>query len=290
MMARMQEIRAVPPLPRRALDSHKGDFGRALVVGGSVGMSGAPMLAAAAALRSGAGLVELAVPWSVYLAAAARLPAALVKPLTETPDGAVDATAEELRTALEAATAAAVGPGMTKSEGALRTLRHVIDGAHVPVVYDADALNIMAAKTLDMKKLKPGAVLTPHPGEMVRLAGRPREDVQANRREIAVAYAKEHRVILVLKGTGTIVTDGERLFINDTGSHGLARGGTGDVLAGILAALLAQQMDPFDAAVLGVHAHGLAGDIAQLHRGAMGMTADDVVEALPEAWKRLEKR
>jgi len=289
-MAAMHEIRSVPALPRRRTDANKGDFGRALIVGGSVGMSGAPMLAAAAALRSGAGLVELAVPWSVYLPAAARLPAALVKPLTETPDGTLDATAEEMRAVMEPATAAAIGPGMGKTEGALRTLRLLIDSAKTPVVYDADALNILAAKALDMKKLRRDAVLTPHPGEMARLAGRTRDDVQADRRGVAVAYAKEHSVIVVLKGAQSIVTDGERLFVNSTGSHGLARGGTGDVLAGVAAALLAQKMDSFDAAVLAVHAHGLAGDLAQERLGAMGMTADDVVEALPEAWKRLERR
>ncbi|KAF0240603.1 MAG: yjeF-like protein hydroxyethylthiazole kinase-related [Planctomycetota bacterium] len=289
-MARMKEVRFVPALPARRADAHKGDFGRALIVGGSVGMSGAPMLAAAAALRSGAGLVELAVPWSVYLPAAARLPSALVKPLTETPDGTLDATADEMRAVMEPATAVAIGPGMGKTEGALRTLRLLIDSAKSPVVYDADALNILAAKALDLKKLRRDAVLTPHPGEMARLSGRTRDDVQADRRGVAVAYAKEHGVIVVLKGAQSIVTDGERLFVNSTGSHGLARGGTGDVLAGVAAALLAQKMDPFDAAVLAVHAHGLAGDLAQERLGPTGMTAEDVVEALPEAWKRLERR
>jgi ADP-dependent NAD(P)H-hydrate dehydratase len=286
----VKEIRAVPPLPARRADAHKGDFGRALVVGGSVGMSGAPMLAAAAALRSGAGLVELAVPWSVYLPAAARIPSALVKPLTETPDGALDATPEEIRAITSAATAAAIGPGMGKTEGALRTLRLLMEGAKFPVVFDADALNILAAKALDMKKLRRDAILTPHPGEMARLSGRTRDEVQADRRGAAATYAKEHAVIVVLKGAQTIVTDGERLFVNTTGSHGLARGGTGDVLAGVAVALLAQKMDPFDSAVLAVHAHGLAGDLAQERLGAMGMTAEDMVEELPAAWKALERR
>lgn len=286
----MREIRTLPPLPARPAAAHKGDFGRVLVVGGSVGMSGAPILAAAAALRSGAGLVELAVPWSVYLPAAARLPAALVRPLTETPDGALDAAAEEMRAVLEPATAAAVGPGMGKTEGALRTLRLLIDGAKIPVVFDADALNLLAAKPLDLKKLRRDAVLTPHPGEMARLCGRERDNVQADRLGTAAGFARDHGVIVVLKGAGTIVTDGDRFFTNTTGSHGLARGGTGDVLAGVLAALLARRIDPFDAAVLAVHAHGLAGDIAQERLGAMGMTADDVVEALPGAWQRLGMR
>ncbi|MEK7467611.1 MAG: NAD(P)H-hydrate dehydratase [Planctomycetota bacterium] len=285
----MKEIRAVPPVPSRRPDAHKGDFGRALIVGGSVGMSGAPMLAAAAALRSGAGLVELAVPWSVYLPAASALPAALVRPLTETPEGTLDATADEMRSIIEPATAVAIGPGMGRTAGAVRTLRLVIDSAKGPVVYDADALNVLAAKALDMKKLRRDAVFTPHPGEMARLTGRTREDIQADRSGAAAAFAKEHSVILVLKGAQTIVTDGERIFTNSTGSHGLARGGTGDVLAGVAAALLAQKMDPFDAAVLAVHAHGLAGDLAQERLGAMGMTAADVVESLPHAWKRLER-
>ena len=290
MMAPMKEIRAVPPLPERRADAHKGDFGRVLIVGGSVGLSGAPMLAAAAALRSGAGLVELAVPWSVWIPAAARLPAALVKPLTETAAGAMDASEAEIAALLKPATAAAIGPGMGTTEGAAKSLALFAAAAALPCVFDADALNLLAQSAESRKKLRPGAVLTPHPGEMARLAGITRDAVQADRRGVAATYAAKHRVIVVLKGAGTIVTDGDRVFLNGTGNDGLARGGSGDILTGILAALLARKMEPFDAAVLAVHAHGLAGDVARQRLGAMGMIADDVVESLPEAWKRLEKR
>ena len=280
----MQEIRSVPALPARAADAHKGEFGRVLVLGGSVGLSGAPMLAAQAALRSGAGLVELAVPWSVWIPAAAAIPCALVKPLTESPGGAADATEEEVEGVLKGATAACVGPGLGTSEAAGRTLARVLARLAVPAVLDADALNLIASSK---SELRPDSVLTPHPGEMARLAGVSRDEVQARRREVAAAFARERRVVLVLKGAGTVVTDGERVYVNTTGNHGLARGGTGDVLAGMLAALLAQRMAPFDAAVLAVHAHGLAGDEAARRLGAMGMTAGDVVEELPGVWKGL---
>ncbi|MBI2923941.1 MAG: NAD(P)H-hydrate dehydratase [Planctomycetes bacterium] len=283
-MPDMKEIRAVPALPARPAGAHKGDFGRVAVLGGSVGMSGAPMLAARAALRSGAGLVELAVPWSVWIPAAAAIPCALVKPLTESPGGAADATAEEIEGLLGPATAACAGPGMGTSEAAGRTLALALARLAIPAVLDADALNLLAASKT---KLRPDSVLTPHPGEMARLAGIPRDEVQARRRDVATSFAREHGVVLVLKGPGTLVTDGDRLFVNETGTQALARGGTGDVLAGMLAALLARKMTPFDAAVLAVHAHGLAGEAAARRLGAMGMTADDVVEELPGVWKGL---
>lgn len=292
----MREVRSIPAVPVRRADAHKGDFGRALVVGGSVGLAGAPMLAAAGALRSGAGLVELAVPWSVYLAAAARLPSALVVPLEETPSGqismAADASQRQAEMLCRRADAVAIGPGLGTGDGPSGAVGTFLQFSEVSsLVVDADALNALAeAPALWDRRRGQAAILTPHPGEMARLAGTTSEKVQADRVQAAVGLARARRATVVLKGRGTVVTDGDRIFENTTGSHGLARGGTGDVLTGVLAALLAQGMDPFDAAVLGVHAHGLAGDLAQERLGAMGMTADDVVEALPAAWKRLEGR
>lgn len=288
MMGRVQEINRIPAVPARRPDAHKGDFGRALIVGGSVGLAGAPILAAAAALRSGAGLVELAVPWSVYIPAATRLPDALVTPLEETPDGkACPQDADAARLARRA-DAAAIGPGLSTGDGPARTLAAfalAFSDAAIPAVYDADALNIFASNPQGLPRAGKRAILTPHPGEMARLTGLSREDVQADRRGVAAAFARQHGVIVVLKGAGTVVTDGGRLFVNTTGSHGLARGGSGDVLAGMLAALLAQKMDPFDAAVLAVNAHGRAGDAAQKAQGAMGMTVEDVIQALPAVWR-----
>lgn len=292
----MREVRSIPPLPVRRAGAHKGDFGRALIVGGSVGLSGAPMLAAAAALRSGAGLVELAVPWSVYLAAAARLPSALVVPLEETPSGQVSLAADASQHLAEQlcrrADAVAIGPGLGTGEGPSGAVGTFLQFSGVSrLVVDADALNALAATpALWERRRGQAAILTPHPGEMARLAGTTTETVQSGRVQAAADLARARNAVVVLKGRGTVVTDGDRVFENTSGSHGLARGGTGDVLTGVLAALLAQGMDPFDAAVLGVHAHGLAGDLAQERLGAMGMTADDVVEALPAAWKRLEGR
>jgi NAD(P)H-hydrate epimerase len=219
----------------------------------------------------------------------AAVPSALVSPMDEDASGGLKPRPDQVQQRMDAATSVVVGPGLGTHSGAVAVLAHVLDGADSPLALDADALNILAAKADMRSALRPGTVLTPHPGEMARLAGLPRDAVQADRAGVASRFAALHKVVVVLKGAQTVVTDGERLYVNATGGHGLARGGTGDVLAGVLGALLAQKLSPMDAAALAVHAHGLAGDRATARLGARGMTAEDVADALPEAWRELER-
>ncbi len=253
-----------PLLPRRHRAAHKGDFGHLLVVAGSEGYTGAPVITAHAAARSGVGLVTLAVPRNIYPMVAANCPPEIMpRPLEETKLGAFDAVA--------------MGPGV----GAGFDLRPWLGGMRVPAVLDADALNALAPLR---QSLPATLVLTPHPGEMGRLIGKSVKEVQANRWEIARRFAKEHRVTLVLKGAGTVVTDSSgKLWINSTGNPGMAKGGMGDALTGIIGALLAQGLSPLDAARAGVFLHGRAGDLAVERHGETAMLATDLIACLGQA-------
>ena len=304
------QIKALPALPRRSADAHKGDFGPVLVIGGSVGMVGAPALSALASLRSGAGLVTIAVPAGIQLAAVTLCPCATTLPLPETAAGQIDPDAslhllEEHGWFDKRPDVVAVGPGVGNGQvGYARSLWRLIDRfrceAGVPVVIDADALNLVAtnveSKPLWRTLRHPNTVITPHPGEMARWHGKTPAAIQADRErfatETATAMGSDVDVnglpIVVLKGAGTIVTDGQSRYVNKTGNPGMATGGTGDVLTGVIAALMAQGMTRLDAAVLGVHLHGLAGDIAAKRHGQISLIATDLVGALPEAFQRVD--
>jgi len=285
----VEEVTDIPGLPARAREAHKGDFGRVLVVGGSRGMIGAPALAANAALRGGAGLVTVAAPEPVQLAVASLCPCATSLPLPCAPSGGP--AADAVRTMLAAAGKAdvlAVGPGMGVGGGAEQLVRAALGQAR-PVVLDADGLNNLARVDGWPARRACPLVLTPHPGEMGRLTGRSVGDIQSDRAEAASAAAgrwaagAEPPLALVLKGAGTVTTDGRRVQLNGTGNPGMATGGTGDVLTGLIAALIAQGLSPFDAARLGAHVHGRAGDLAAEDRGECGLIASDLLEHLPGA-------
>lgn len=259
-------------LPRRSAYSHKNKYGRAVIVGGSIGFVGAPILAANAALRTGAGLTTLFVPKPIYPIAAAKAPAELmVQPLV---GGA------GLEESLESAQSVAVGPGLGTDAAAQRTLALVLKKSVVPTVIDADALTLLASL---FKTAKAPLVLTPHPGEMRRLLGR--EFSVQERPAVARELSEKWNVVVVLKGTRTIVAvPGAPLYFNSTGNAGLATGGSGDTLTGILAALLAQGLTPANAARLGVWLHGRAADIALRERGCEeGLLPSDVCAALGRA-------
>ncbi len=286
-MTSLIRISDIPQLPSRAIDSHKGSYGRAVLIGGSVGMSGAISLAGLGALRGGAGLVYLACPRSVWSAVAAIEPSYLTLPLPEDSHGRLAVPSiPEIMAACQNADAVAIGPGLGQSEDLREVVAQIVRGVEVPCVVDADALNQLVDRLEILASAKSIRVLTPHPGEFARLSGLTTREVQANRETLAVEFAQRHRVILVLKGAGTIVTDGHRLFINRTGNPGMATGGTGDVLTGLLTALLAQGANPFDAACLGCHLHGLAGDIAAEELSPLGLIASDLPKYLPRAWKQ----
>jgi len=274
----------------RAPDSHKGDYGHVLVVAGSTGKTGAAYLAATAALRSGAGLVTLATPAGCLPILAGMAPEYMTYPMSETADGLVLASVEELLDL--ARDAIVVGPGLGQATATQRFVTTLVDQSAVPLVVDADGLNAFgrAAGGL-MGREGRDVIITPHPGEMARLVGLSTNDVQANRLAVARDLATSHHVYVVLKGHRTVIaTPDGKVFINPTGNAGMATGGTGDVLAGMIGAWLAQLLDAEAACRLSVYLHGLAGDLAEASRGETAMTAGDVVDRLGSAVLELTGR
>ncbi len=253
-------------------------------------MVGSACLAARAVLRSGAGLCVLATPASVAPVAMAKLTCEMVAPLPADADGSLAAAAlEPLCAALADAQAAAIGPGLGEGAGTADLVHAFLPRAAVPIVIDADALNLLAGRLDTLGAMRVPVVLTPHPGEMARLAGTTSAAVQAAREETAVAFAARWGKIVVLKGQDSLVTDGVALYRNRTGNPGMATGGSGDVLTGILAGLLARGLAPLDAAVLGVWLHGTAGDIAAAAVGEESLIATDLLDHLPQAFRALPR-
>jgi ADP-dependent NAD(P)H-hydrate dehydratase len=280
----VEVISELPSLPPRPADSNKGTFGRVLVVAGSRGMSGAAVLCGSAALRGGAGLVSVAAPQEVLPVVAAGNSCYLTAPLAQDGAGRLAAAAEpELLRLAAAADVVAAGPGLGRSPDITALMLALLERSAVPLVLDADGVNALQQHADRLRGRTAPVVLTPHPGEFARLVGLDVPAVQARRRELAVRFAAEHGVVLVLKGHGTVVTDGRRVFVNATGNPGMATGGTGDVLTGLVAALLAQGLEPFAAAQLGVYLHGLAGDLARDAVGEAALIATDLVTYLPAA-------
>ena len=281
----MNPLTALPPLPPRPKDGHKGTFGRVLVVAGAPGMSGAAVLAGLGALRGGAGLVQVATPASVQPIVAMSNPCYLTAGLPSAADGTL--TAEALlviRDLASKADALALGPGLGQSPAITHLVGELLRQVDKPIVLDADGLNALA-KLLAQGPIPPRTaplICTPHPGEFARLtAGRVLGHDRASQ---AMDFAQALHLVLVLKGHHTLVTDGTRLYRNTTGNPGMATGGTGDVLTGVIAALLGQGMEPLAAAQLGVYLHGLAGDLAAAELGEISLTALDVAQALPRAF------
>jgi NAD(P)H-hydrate epimerase len=285
----------LPLLPPRRADSHKGDFGRALLIGGSRGMSGAISLAGQAALRSGAGLVTLAVPFGVQDVVASIEPSYMTHGLAEQQDQIADSASDALLGLTHNATAVALGPGIGRSRGMPNLVERLYREVLPPMVVDADALFALAERSEAIGSSQGARILTPHPGEFERLTGsRPVGDERiesAARLALQTASsastgaAGRAGVIVVLKGHNTVVTDGRRYAINRTGNPGMATGGTGDVLTGVITALLCQGLAPFEAARLGVHVHGLAGDLAAESLGQVSMKASDLIDYLAKAFR-----
>lgn len=280
------------PLPRlapRAPDSHKGTFGRVLLVGGSEGMTGAIALSGMAALRSGAGLVQLAVPRTSQAIVAALEPSYMTVALTADDEGRLAdnaRTRRQLGELAQPATACAVGPGLDRSPGLTELVGWLYATLAQPLVCDADALNALAERRTRLPQHIAPRILTPHPGEFVRLIGGS-ERIDPNARvEMATQFARDTETIVVLKGHQTCVTDGRRYWLNSTGNPGMATGGTGDVLTGVITALVGQGLGPYDAARLGVFVHGLAGDLAVETLGQVSLIAHDLIGHLPRAFQR----
>jgi ADP-dependent NAD(P)H-hydrate dehydratase len=284
----MQTVDTIPNLKPRAIDAHKGDFGKICIIAGSRGMSGAAALAGRAALRAGAGLVRVATPKSVLPIVASIEPSFTTIALPEDSLGRISAKATNaILEAVAENDAVALGPGIGVS-GALRSVLETLLGQEgLRLVIDADGLNNLAAMKDWPDRLKAKLVVTPHPGEMKRLwSGLFREQLPTARQEQAVRLAQRTGTVVVLKGAGTVVTDGERVYINKTGNPGMATAGSGDVLTGVITALLGQGLSNVDAAVLGVYIHGLAGDIAAERVGQVSLMTTDIIEALSQAFMR----
>lgn len=278
----------VPPelrvLARRKATAHKGDFGRLLIVGGSYGMHGAPVLAAGAAFRSGAGLVTVALPRSIYPIAGAAELRAIWRPLPESSHGVLDATAlPALLSAVAHADVVAVGPGLGNAAATVALLQEFVPRIDKPLVLDADGLNAFADAPARIAGRRPVTILTPHPGELERLTGqRPGEDDEA-RRLAAIDLAMRAGAVVILKGHRSVVSNGLESHVNPTGNPGMATAGSGDVLTGCVAALLRVLPEPLLAARVAAFAHGRAGDLAADEFGEIGVTATDVSAHLPAA-------
>ncbi len=277
-------------LPPRAREAHKGSAGRLFLLAGSEGLSGAAALCAMGALRSGSGLVTLGIPKRLHDPMAKKLTEAMLKVLPETEQGslALSGLAQILK-AVEQNDVIAIGPGLSQQAETQELVRQLVLKISRPMVIDADGLNALSGHLPVLGKHRAATVITPHPGEMSRLTGLPVEVIQKKREAVAKEFSREHRVVVVLKGSGTIVANisGE-CYVNTTGNPGMATGGCGDVLTGMIAALIGQGLSLFDAARVGVYLHGLAGDLIAKKRGEIGLIASDLVDTIPLAIRQYQ--
>ena len=277
-------------LEPRYQDTHKGTYGHLFIVAGSPGKSGAATLSALGAQRTGTGLVTVGVPKSLNPIMEQKTTEAMTEPLPET---ALQSLGEEsvervLEIVKERKTALAMGPGISTTNETREFLYEVIRNCEVPMLIDADGLTLIGDNPKILNEAKAPLILTPHPGEMSRLAQISTDDVQADRIGVSLDFSSKYNVYLVLKGARSIIaTPSGQIFINTTGNAGMASGGMGDVLTGIIGGLLAQRLDPADACKLGVFIHGLSGDIIAEEIGEVGIIASDIANTLPKAFKKL---
>lgn len=280
-MKELDHASVLAKLPDRDPRGHKGDYGRLLLLCGSRGYTGAAALAAMGALRCGAGLVFLGVPESIYAIEAVKLTEPVVFPLPDCGGVFAPEAAEQIKERLGRMDAVLIGPGLGQSEGTLAVLRCVLECFSGPVIVDADGINLLSQHK-DLLRGRTGiTILTPHEGEAARLLGRAVTDRQTD----ALLLARELGAILVLKGHQTLITDGEVVFCNPTGNPGMAVGGSGDVLAGMIAGLLGQKLSALDAAACAVWLHGAAGDLCAREMGQYAMLPTDYLEDLPRLLK-----
>ncbi|MCX6901528.1 MAG: NAD(P)H-hydrate dehydratase [Verrucomicrobia bacterium] len=272
-------------LPSRRPSAHKGDFGHLLMVAGSEGYTGAAVLCSQAAMRSGVGLVTLAVPRAVWPIVASQCCEVMPRPFDP-----AEAGPEALAPMLEKCDALAIGPGLGQSKATESVVHWLLQNCAKPMVIDADALNVLANNPARLRNARGPVVITPHPGEMGRLTGTSTGEVQSDRWGCATGFAAESKAVVVLKGSRTVVANpAGDISVNSTGNPGMASGGVGDVLTGVIGALLAQNFSAFDAARLSVWMHGFAGDIATQEIGEEALIASDVISHLGAAFRRLRQ-
>ena len=270
-------------------DSNKGTLGSLLCICGSYGMAGAAIMAGKAALRCGIGLLKIAVPKSIYPVCATNILESVYYPLEETSNGVISSkNTDFLLEMCEKSSAVVIGCGLSVCDDTKNLVQSVITNCEKPLVIDADALNCICNKPEILKNLKAPAIITPHPGEMARLLHSTPKTVNSSRENTAIDFAKKFGVVTVLKGAGTIIAspDGE-VYINHTGNSGMATGGSGDVLSGIIGSLLAQGAVPINAAAAGVFLHGTIGDLAAEKLGKISMLPTDMIDMIPTAYLKL---
>lgn len=279
-----------PLLKPRLAESHKGTYGHVLVVGGSIGLTGAVVMAANAAIRTGAGLVTAAVPESLLPIVHSNLMEVMTSPLAETRQSTIALEAKPaLENLLGTVSVCAVGPGMGRYPEALAIIDYIIERAGVPIVIDADGLNALEKNISILKDRQVPIVITPHPGEMARLTGKTIAEIQADRLNVAVDFAQEWGITVVLKGNNTIIaTANGEAYININGNPGMATAGSGDVLCGMIAGLIAQGLNPVEAAYAGVFLHGATGDKVAGEKGQKGMIAGDLINTIPDILREFE--
>lgn len=277
----------------RSGNTHKGTYGHLLVIAGSRGKSGASILTTNAAVKSGTGLVTAAIPKGINKAVEKNCIEAMSVPFEETKEGTFrdDSLSEILKVLKDKKSALAIGPGISTNAKTKDLVKQILLKSKIPMVIDADALNILSEDVDILKKIKPDVILTPHPGEMARLINTSTNDVQNNRVEIAKEFARKFSCFLILKGARSVIAtpDGD-VYINPTGNPGMATGGSGDVLTGIVGSFLAQKYSTLNAAILGTFIHGFAGDIASDKLGQYGITATDILDNIQAATKRIPEQ
>lgn len=282
-------LRLLDPRPSGA---HKGDYGHLFVLAGSPGKTGAAALICDGAMRTGAGLVTLGIPASLNPILEAKLTEAMTEPLPDAATGYLSSDAsKQIRKLLKGKTALALGPGISTQPQVQKLLLELIPRVPIPLVIDADGITALASQPEILKECKSSVVLTPHPGEMARLVGTTTKKVQDDRIGVAKAFATTYGCIVVLKGNKTIIaTPDEKIYINPTGNPGMASGGVGDVLTGMIGGLIAQDLSPLEAAIWGVYLHGMAGDLAVQTVGEIPLIASDILDYIPDALKEVNAR
>jgi NAD(P)H-hydrate epimerase len=289
-------MRLPQQLSKRNIDSHKRDFGHIFIVAGSLGMHGAAILSAKAALRSGVGLVTVGLPKSIASSVATYCPEVMTLPLPETEEGTLSKLAfEKIEKFTKKANVLLIGPGLSRNTQTQQLARKIILESRIQTIIDADGINAWAGF---MDEFKVGVsclpisksslkIITPHPGEMARLLDVKAKDVQSKRRDVAKSFAEEYNLVVVLKGYLTVVAAPfGSLYINKTGNSGMSTAGSGDVLVGVISSFLAQGLTSFEAAKLGTYIHGLAGDLAVKEKTQIGLIASDIIDYLPAAIKK----
>src|SRR3989338_2033531 len=276
--------------PCRKPDTHKGDYGHIFILAGSLGLSGAAVLCANSAMRSGVGLVTLGLPESLCNIAAKRVfLEVMLKPLPQTKEKTLSLSAyPKISEFAKNADVLALGPGLSRNPQTQKLIRRIISTIPKPMVIDADALNALAGHLGILRLNSNLKILTPHPEEFSRLAGQSTAYIQKNRETLAKRFACDYNIILVLKGHHTVVASADKVYVNKTGNPGMATAGSGDVLTGIISALLGQGLDGFTAAKTGAYLHGQAGDLAARKKTQPGIIASDIIDNIPEGIKRLK--